>query len=62
MKKSFRDATTGVLKAYGYVEENEPGDISQEEQEDFDLRPLLGTWTDGSWVPCEPVAGFANWP
>lgn len=62
MNRSFRDAETGVLKAFGFVEENEPGDVSQEEAEDFDLRPRFWTWSDGSWVPCEPGPGVINWP
>jgi len=42
-KRSFRDPETGVLKAWGYVEANEPGDLSRIEADDFFLDP-------GQWV------------
>ena len=50
MKNSFRDPVTGVLKAVGFVESNEPGDIKQAEAEDFNLRPGAWKWNGSAWV------------
>lgn len=50
-RRSFRDPVTNVLKAHGFVTQNDPGDIGQDEAEDFTLSP--GQWRlDGTqWVP-----------
>lgn len=52
-KYSFRDPQTQVLKAWGYMEANAPGDIRQAEAEDFSLDLRVGAWQwDGTqWQP-----------
>lgn len=50
MMKSFRDPATGVLKAYGFADSNAPGDLVQDEVDNFSLEPgkwqlIAGTWT-----------------
>lgn len=50
-KYSFRDPVTGILKAWGYVESNSPGDIAQEEPDDFNLDPGKWKWDGTQWVP-----------
>lgn len=53
MKYFFRDPVTHVLKAWGFVETNEPGDLRRQEPEDFMLMP--GRWwlpdQSGPWQP-----------
>jgi hypothetical protein len=48
IKLSFRDPSTNVFKAWGYVEENAPGDISREESDDFNLQPGNANSSTGS--------------
>lgn len=65
MKRSFRDPNTGVLKAHGYMASNEPGDIAQEEADDFDLTPWHWRWDGSGWVAMEDLpAGppMVIWP
>lgn len=52
-KRSFRDPQTGVLKAWGYVESNEPGDLSRIEPDDFCLEPGKWVLVDDEWEPYE---------
>lgn len=54
MMKSFRDPATGVLKAFGYCDENAPGDLAREEPDDFHLEPGKWQFVDGEWVPRAP--------
>jgi hypothetical protein len=53
-KMSFRDPSTNVLKAWGYVDSNQPGDIAQDEDDDFVL--AVGEWqyVGGAWVAYTP--------
>lgn len=54
-KNSFRDPVTNQLKCHGYVDANAPGDIRQEEADDFSLNPIDGwKWSGISWVPFPP--------
>jgi hypothetical protein len=50
MKKSFRDPTTHVLKAHGFVDANAPGDIAREESDTFALQPGRWKFEAGDWV------------
>jgi hypothetical protein len=50
MRKSFRDGITGVLKGHGYVSTNEPGDIFQDEPDNFDLEPGRWRWDGAAWI------------
>ena len=50
MLKSFRDATTGMLKASGFVSTNEAGDVAQDEADGFNLEPRKWRWTGTAWV------------
>lgn len=61
--RSFRNPETNVLKAFGYMEANDPGDISQEENEDFALQPGAWQWTGAEWEPCERAGPhLVVWP
>jgi hypothetical protein len=50
MKKAFIDQDTRILKAHGFIESNDQGDIAIEVPDDFGLEP--GKWQhDGAdWV------------
>ena len=50
MKNSFRDPVTHVLKAWGFVDANEVGDLSRPEPLSFNLVP--GDWrlVDDAWI------------
>lgn len=50
-KNAFYDPITNVLKCYGYVETNEPGDIKLPVSEDFDLKPGEHQWNGAKFVP-----------
>lgn len=50
-KRSFRDPATGVLKAWGFIIQNVPGDLAQPESEDFALEPGKWRWNGTAWVP-----------
>lgn len=52
--KSFRDSTTNVLKAYGFVESNAEGDLGRTEEVDFDLEPGKWQLVDDEWVAYSP--------
>ena len=51
---SFRDPTTHILKAHGFIDANEPGDISQLEADDFALTPGLWAHPGATWDPYTP--------
>lgn len=53
-KNSFRDATTNVLTAWGFMETNAPGDLKRAEADDFALE--VGKWqfNGTAWVPFTP--------
>ena len=53
MKNSFRDPATNVLKAWGFTEVNQPGDLMRQEADDFDLAPGKWALLGGVWVPQE---------
>jgi hypothetical protein len=55
MMKSFRDPVTNVLKAYGFVDANTPGDISRSEAGDFSLEPGKWRLVNDVWVAHTPV-------
>ena len=59
---SFRDPITQILKCYGYVATNQPGDIRQVEPEDFnlDLRTKTWRWNGTQWVEFVPPAVLSN--
>lgn len=48
--QSFRDPVTGVLKAYGFAAANAPGDLAQDEADDFALEPGKWKLVAGAWV------------
>lgn len=50
MKNSFRDPTTNVLKAHGFIEDNETGDLVRQEADDFNLQPGKWQWDGAEWV------------
>jgi hypothetical protein len=50
MKNAFIDASTGVLKAYGYVDGNQEGDVLVEVDDDFFLEPGKFAFLEGQWV------------
>jgi hypothetical protein len=52
--KSFRDPTTNVLKAWGYLMQNQPGDVAQDEAETFNLTPGQWQWDGAQWQPFTP--------
>ncbi|MGF0237184.1 hypothetical protein ACQR3P_30515 [Rhodococcus sp. IEGM1300] len=54
VRKSFRDPATGLLKAHGYMDRNDEGDLEREEAEDFLLQPRLWRMEKGGWVKAEP--------
>src|ERR1700730_18074702 len=54
-KMSFRDPVTGVLKAWGYIAQNNPGDVAQPETESFNLAPGFAQWNGSAWVAFTPV-------
>lgn len=53
MKNSFRDPVTGILKAWGYTDANQPGDIKQKELDSFNLDPRKWKWDGNKWVEHE---------
>jgi hypothetical protein len=53
--RSFRDPTTGVLKAWGFITQNEPGDIAQIEADGFSLVPGTVRWNGTAWVAFTPT-------
>ena len=54
-KRAFVDPVTGVLKAVGYVDRNEPGDLAIDIPEDFDPGPLSWRWTGSGWERISPI-------
>jgi hypothetical protein len=54
MKRAFVDPVTGVLKAYGYVATNAPGDIAIPVTDAFALTPGLWRWDGTQFVPFTP--------
>jgi len=62
-KHSFRDPDTNVLKAWGHMDSNSPGDLMREEDNDFHLTPGEWYWDGENWLaytpPAEPdIPGF----
>ena len=57
-KRAFVDPTTGLLKAVGYMDRNELGDVALDVAEDFNLGPLSWRWTGQAWlrIPTVPSA------
>jgi hypothetical protein len=53
-RNSFRAPVTGVLKAHGFVETNDPGDVKMAVAEDFNLTPGQWKWDGSAWVPFTP--------
>lgn len=51
MKRSFRDPISNVLKAWGYMAANGPGEVSQAEAENFTLTPGQWQWDGTQWMP-----------
>lgn len=56
MKNSFRDPATDILKAWGYVESNAPGDLARADPEDFSLEPGKWRLEGDTWAPYAPPA------
>jgi len=54
VKNSFRDPQTNVLKAWGYTDQNQPGDLIREESEDFNLEPEQWQLVNDAWVAYSP--------
>lgn len=50
-KSSFRDPQSNVLKAWGYIETNSPGDLARAEDDDFCLEPGLWHLENDTWEP-----------
>jgi hypothetical protein len=50
MKNAFIDANTGVLKAFGYVDANQEGDIKIPVDDDFDYEPGSYAYIDSQWA------------
>jgi hypothetical protein len=50
MRNAFLDPVTRVLKAHGFVNSNDPGDIVIPVDDDFDLTPLAWMHNGVDWV------------
>ena len=48
MRRAFLDPTTARLKAHGFVQSNEPGDVILDISEEFNLNPQDGWKWDGT--------------
>ena len=53
-RRAFVDASTGVLKAHGFVDRNEPGDLAVPVADDFTLGPGRWRWTGTGWEAFTP--------
>lgn len=53
-RHSFRDPVTNVLKAHGFITQNQPGDLMQAEADDFALEPGKWRWDGSKWVSFTP--------
>lgn len=53
-KRAFVDPTSGILKAVGYVDRNEFGDVAFDVPESFDLGPGSWRWTGAAWEQITP--------
>lgn len=51
-KHAFLDSNN-VLKTWGYVESNNPGDVRIAVPEDFDKEPGKWSYANGDWQPIE---------
>jgi hypothetical protein len=60
MKFSFRDRETQVLKAWGFVETNQDGDIRREEEDDFALEPGKWKFNGKNWAAISDEETNAN--
>lgn len=49
-KSAFIDPSTGVLKAFGYIGANAPGDTKLTVADSFALTPGAWRWTGATWV------------
>lgn len=54
VRKSFRDPASAVLKAHGYMSNNEVGDLEREERDDFSLQPGFWVLVGSEWVKADP--------
>jgi hypothetical protein len=55
MKKTFRDPSTNILKAHGYAQANQVGDLVRDEPDDFALEPGKFRWNGTAWVAVPPA-------
>ncbi|MEM5371369.1 hypothetical protein V4C53_35790 [Paraburkholderia azotifigens] len=53
-KNSFRDPDFNVLKAWGYTDQNQPGDLVRTEADDFNLEPGKWQLVNDQWVAYSP--------
>jgi hypothetical protein len=53
-KNAFIDSVTQVLKAYGFVQANTPGDVVVPVPDDFSLAPGFWKWNGSMWQPFIP--------
>jgi hypothetical protein len=51
---AFYDPVTKELKAHGFVETNNPGDVRVDVPDDFNEKPRLVAWDGSKWVPIPP--------
>lgn len=49
-RNAFIDPATGVLKAHGFVERNQVGDVRVPVADDFALEPERWRWTGSAWT------------
>lgn len=52
---SFRDPVTNVLKAYGTVTTNAPGDLVNAEADTFNLTPGQWVFVSGAWQKYDAI-------
>lgn len=53
-RHSFRDPVTHVLKAHGFVQANDLGDLRQVEADTFVLEPGKWRWNGSQWLSFTP--------
>jgi len=54
-RKAFVCSRTGMLKAHGFVDSNDPDDIEVEVPDDFDRQPNHTKYQNGHWIAATPV-------
>lgn len=53
-RNAFVDPVTGMLKAHGFVDRNDSGDLVVPVADEFSLVPRVWRWTGATWAPFVP--------